>query len=80
MTYGTDKRPEAYPTTTQSRQPFQSSHLLVCRAGTTHQGQRIAQQDEARRVVRQLVAELGHFGVDFIVGLGDLEGLFVDLV
>ena len=40
----------------------------------------IAQQHEARRVVWQLVAEVLHVFVDFVVGLGDFEGLFVDLV
>jgi hypothetical protein len=44
--------------------------------------QRVGEQDEARRVVRQLVAEVLHVGVDCVGGGGwvDFEGLFVDLV
>jgi len=74
------------------RAGVQHARLLVARRGQVvehHVGhaeaaglerQRVREQHEAGRVVRQLVAEVLHVFVDLVVGAADLEGLFVDLV
>ena len=46
----------------------------------SYQRQRIAQQHEPRRIIRQLVRKLVHVFVHLIPGLRNFERLFVDLV
>lgn len=48
--------------------------------GEAYEGQRVAEQDESRRVVGELIGDILQVVVDLIVGLGDLESLLVDLV
>ena len=53
---------------------------MVGKEGEEYECEGIAQQHEARRVIRQLVRQLVHVLVHLIAGLRDLERLFVDLV
>ena len=46
----------------------------------TYEGQGVAQQDEARGMLWQLVGELCHVGVDVVIGLLDFERCLIDLI
>jgi hypothetical protein len=72
MTYGTDSRPESYHISA-------FSHMCI-RNCVAYEGQRVAEQHEAGRMVRQLVGEALYVGVYFVVYGPYLKRLLVDLV
>jgi len=50
------------------------------RVSVTYESERIAEQYESRRMVRQLVGQTLHIGVHLIIRLGNFQCLLINLI